>query len=313
MSFNVIGIGEVLWDLLPSGPQIGGAPANFAYHAHALGARAQVITRVGNDQRGHEIIHHLEEMGLPSNSVQVDESAPTGTVTVRLAANGIPEYTIHENTAWDRITVTPEALTAVRSADALCFGSLAQRSPVSRQSIERLVSAASASAWRVFDINLRQRFYTREIIERSLQLASVFKLNADELPVLAEMFGLARTAQEQMEALADAFGLRAVVLTRGGGGSLIYRQGRWSDQKSAPVKIVDTVGAGDSFTAALVMGLLHNQDLDAVHEFAAEVAGCVCSWAGATPPLPEKLRNHFTFSSAFFTETKPPFGSKVNT
>lgn len=186
----VIGLGEALWDLLPAGPQLGGAPANFACHARALGARTQVITRVGNDDHGREIIRRFEAMGIDGAMVQMDEESPTGTVTVALSGNGIPAYTIHENIAWDRIAATPEALAAVRAADAVCFGSLAQRSEASRAAIQRLVAATPADALRIFDINLRQHFYGREIIGSSLQLANVLKLNDSELPVLAQMFGV---------------------------------------------------------------------------------------------------------------------------
>jgi fructokinase len=296
MSFNVIGIGEVLWDLLPSGPQLGGAPANFAYHAQALGARAQVITRVGKDRFGREICERFQEMGLSQDEVQVDEVAPTGTVTVTITGNGVPNFIIHENVAWDRLVVTQTALEAVRAANAICFGSLAQREPVSRQAIQRLVAAAPADALRVFDINLRQSFYSREVIERSLQLANVLKLNDAELPVLAQMFELGDSPRQQVKLLAEGFSLRGVVLTRGAEGSLLYAGGRWSEQTAQPVQVVDTVGAGDAFTAALVVGLLHQQDLDEVHAFAADVARYVCSCAGATPSLPSPLRNRFVDS-----------------
>ena len=293
MRFKVVGVGELLWDLLPYGAEVGGAPSNFAYHAHALGAQAQVISRVGNDRYGHEIIRRIKAMGLPAGGVQVDESAPTGTVTVSLIGDGIPEYTIHENVAWDRIAVTPPALADVREADAICFGSLAQRSTISRQSIQRLVGAAAADAWRVFDVNLRQGFYNREGIEHSLQMANALKLNEEELSVVAEMFQLPRNPRKQMESLANAFGLRVVVLTRGSGGSVILQAGRWSEQSAVAARVVDTVGAGDAFTSALVLGLLHRDDLDAVHAFAAEVAGWICGCAGGTPALPKKLRDHF--------------------
>ena len=293
MSFKVIGIGEVLWDLLPTGPQLGGAPANFAYHAHALGAQAAVISRVGQDGLGREILERFKQMELPRETVQVDDQAPTGTVTVKLNGDGVPHFVIHENVAWDRLLVTKSALAAVGEADAVCFGSLAQRDPVTRAAIQRLVAAAPAGALRVFDINLRQKFYSREVIEQSLRLANVVKLNDGELPILAKMFALGKTPPPQIEALSKAFGLRGVALTRGGEGSLIYQQGRWSEQKSVAVSVVDTVGAGDSFTAALVMGLLDGGDLDEVHAFAAEVARYVCSCVGATPPLPERLREHF--------------------
>lgn len=302
MKFNVVGIGEVLWDLLPAGPQLGGAPANFACHAHMLGADAEIITRVGDDQRGREIISRVEDMGLSSAAIQTDETAPTGTVTVELDGNGIPSYTIHENTAWDRIAATPEALAQIRAADAVCFGSLAQRNPVSRASIERLVSVAPASAWRVFDINLRQHYYSRDVIERSLQLANVLKLNEDELPVVAEMFGLAGESKRQIEALAASFSLSLVALTRGGEGSQVYREGNWSERDSAPVNVVDTVGAGDCFTAAMVLGLLCGDALDTMHAFASDVAAYVCSCPGATPALPERFARHFQNS---VTDTNP--------
>lgn len=294
MSFKVIGIGEALWDLLPAGPQLGGAPANFAYHAHALGAHAGVVTRVGQDRFGEGIRERFEQMGFANETVQTDDTAPTGTVTVTLNGDGIPHYTIHENVAWDKIVATNSALTAVREANAICFGSLAQRNPSARVSIQRLLAAAPADSWRVFDINLRQNFYSSEIIEQSLRLANVLKLNDAELPVLAGMFGLGNSPKQQIEHLAEGFSLRLVALTRGDQGSLLYQDGIWSEQSPLPVQVVDTVGAGDSFTAALVMGLLLRMDLDELHGLAAEIARHVCSCPGATPELPANIREPFT-------------------
>ena len=279
--------------MLPAGPQLGGAPANFAYHAHALGARTQVITRVGNDDHGREIIRRFEAMGIDGAMVQMDEESPTGTVTVALSGNGIPAYTIHENVAWDRIAATPEALAAVRAADAVCFGSLAQRSEASRAAIQRLVAATPADALRIFDINLRQHFYGREIIGSSLQLANVLKLNDSELPVLAQMFGVEGSPRQQIERLARDFSLRVVALTRGAEGSLLFQGGRWSEQPAGQVEVQDTVGAGDAFTAALCLGLLRAMDLDVIHAEASRIAAYVCGCAGATPPLPEPLRRRF--------------------
>lgn len=302
MSFKIVGIGEVLWDLLPAGPQLGGAPANFAYHAHALGANAGVITRVGNDPHGYEIKQRIEKWGIGSAGVQVDDLAPTGTVTVKISGKGIPEYVIREGVAWDQIAADADALALVQKADAICFGSLAQRSEVSRRSIQQLISEAAPRAWRVFDINLRQKFYSREIIEQSLRLADLLKLNDNELPVLAEMFALPGGTREQIRSLAEAFQLRVVALTCGKGGSLVFQGGRWSERAAAPVQVVDTVGAGDSFTAALMVGLLHGLDLDAVHAFAATVAGFVCSCVGATPPLPKDICDRFTVGHSI---TKP--------
>src|SRR5262245_3283964 len=172
MGFKVVGIGEVLWDLLPGGRQLGGAPANFAFHARALGAEASVVTRIGNDSLGAEILLKFQEMNLPTPMVQVDEAAPTGTVTVSLDHQGVPQCTIHENVAWDRLALTPQAVGEVSHANAVCFGSLAQRDPTSRATIEALLEAVPATALRVFDVNLRQRYYSRAVIEQSLRLST---------------------------------------------------------------------------------------------------------------------------------------------
>jgi len=300
MNFNVVGVGEVLWDLLLTGQQLGGAPANFAYHAHELGAQTQVITRVGNDDYGHEIIRRFHEMGLRDATVQIDEIAPTGTAKVALSGDGLAHFTIQENVAWDYLALTPRAVAVAREADAICFGSLAQRCEPSRNTIQQLVAAAPADALRVFDINLRQQFYSRGLIEQSLQLANVLKLNDDELPTLADMFSLTgsteRPIEHQIERLAQTFSLRLVALTRGANGSLLYQkdEGRWSDCRSRPVEVVDTVGAGDSFTAALVLGLLRKMDLDEINTLANEVARYVCSHAGATPSLPAEFARRFS-------------------
>ena len=300
MNSNVVGVGEVLWDLLLTGPQLGGAPANFAYHAHALGAQAQVITRVGKDDYGREIIRRFHQMSLPETGVQVDETAPTGTAKVTLSGDGLAHFTIQENVAWDLMAATDEAVAVARRADAICFGSLAQRCESSRNTIQHLVAATPPDALRVFDINLRQQFYSRGVIEESLQLANVLKLNDDELPTLAAMFSLTGSAENQIKQLAETFSLRLVALTRGANGSLLYQKHndnnevRRSDCRSRPVKVVDTVGAGDSFTAAMVMGLLRKMDLDEINTVANEVARYVCSQPGATPTMPVEFAQRFS-------------------
>ena len=299
MGFRIIGIGEVLWDLLLTGPQLGGAPANFAYHAHALGAEAHVITSVGSDDRGREILRRFRDMGLQHSAVQIDERAPTGTAIVALSGNGLAQFTIQDNVAWDYLLATEEAITLASAADAICFGSLAQRSESSRNAIQKLVASSPVQALRVFDVNLRQRFYTRDVIERSLQLANVLKLNDDELPTLAAMFNLTGSTENQVESLARIFSLKVVALTRGANGSLLYQDiedTKWSDCGSNPVKVVDTVGAGDSFTAALVLGLLSKMDLDEINAVANAVARYVCSQAGATPELPLEFARRFLVS-----------------
>ena len=295
---NVIGVGEVLWDLLLTGPQLGGAPANFAYHAHALGAEAQVITRVGKDDYGREIIRRFHEMGLPETGVQIDETAPTGTAKVALSGDGLAHFTIQENVAWDSMAVTDEAVAVARRADAICFGSLGQRCEASRNTIQYLVAATPPDALRVFDINMRQQFYSSDVVEKSFRLANVLKLNDDELPRLADMFSLTGSTEDQIGQLAQTFSLRLVALTRGPNGSLLYQKDngevRRSDCPSRPVKVVDTVGAGDSFTAALVLGLLRKMDLDEINTVANEVARYVCSQPGATPALPVEFARRFS-------------------
>lgn len=284
--FRVLGLGELLWDLLPAGPQLGGAPANFALHARALGADAAVISRVGNDARGAAALARLAAAGLPANLVQRDATAPTGTVGVTLGADGQPAYTIHEDVAWDRLEAVPEAIAAVAGADAVCFGTLAQRDPRARAAVQRLVSAAPAGALRLLDINLRQHFHTPAVNEASLRLANVLKVNDAEWPVLAAQFGLAGPLTTQIESLARRFALHTVALTRGASGSLLLRHGAWADDPGAPVQVVDTIGAGDAFTAAMTLALLAGWPVAGVNSFAGEVARFVCGHAGATPPLP---------------------------
>jgi fructokinase len=290
---NFIGIGEVLWDLLPGGRQLGGAPANFAYHAAALGADARVISRVGNDPLGKELIERIEKLGLPSDCIQVDSSAPTGTVTVEVAADGQPKFQIHERVAWDALADEPAAQTAVAAADVICFGSLAQRSEPSRSTIRSLIARTRPSAWRVFDINLRQHYYSRSLIEESLALANGLKVNDEELPRLADMLGLKGDIRSQISELATRFALRLVAYTRGGSGSLLHSDGNWSDHPGIAAKVVDAVGAGDSFTAAMMLGMLAGWSLDRINEQANRVAAYVCSQAGATPPIPPSLREVF--------------------
>ena len=284
MSFNVIGIGEILWDILPSGRQLGGAPANFACHAHALGARSRVISRVGQDPPGEEILRRLQALGLPIADIQVDPSAPTGTVSVELSADGQPRFTIHEDVAWDRLALEKTALAAVAEADAVSFGTLAQRREPARGTIQALLAAVRPGALRILDINLRQHYYSRDIIETSLRLANIVKFNDSEL---AEMLGLRGTVRRQVEQLARRHAQRLVCLTRGSQGSLLYSDGQWADDPGQPVVVKDTVGAGDAFTAALGMGMLAGKPLDAINRRANQVAHYVCSCEGATPPLPE--------------------------
>jgi len=225
MSFKVVGIGEVLWDLLPGGRQLGGAPANFAYHAKNLGAQARVITRVGNDTLGRDILGQFEHWDIDRSLVQMDPDRPKGRATVALSHEGVPQFVIDDNAAWDHLAAPREEAAAVRGADAICFGSLAQRSPAGAAAIQRLAAAAAFPTLRIFDLNLRQDFHDQEVVARSLTMADVLKLNDQELPVLAQLFALTGSARQQLEQMAERFDLQLVALTRGGQGSLLDRGG----------------------------------------------------------------------------------------
>ncbi len=285
----VVGLGEILWDIMPTGTFLGGAPANFAFHANQLGARGLVVSAVGNDELGEQIFAELHQLGLATDGLR-RAAQPTGTVTVTTVA-GQPSYTIHTDVAWDFIPFDTELRDMAGRADAVCFGSLAQRCPVSRQSILDFLQATGKGCWRIFDINLRQHFYESGTIRSALELAHVLKLNHEELPVVAQLLELPASPDEAIRALLQNYGLRLIALTRGGEGSSLYSKWRTSHHPGYPVAhIADTVGAGDSFTAALVMGLLHSDELDAIHDRAARLASYVCTQRGATPRLPDELR-----------------------
>lgn len=292
IALNIIGIGEVLWDLLPAGRQLGGAPANFAFHTRALGAYGAIISRVGDDENGRDILRTLGERGVPPMWVQVDPAAPTGTVAVALR-DGQPEYTIHEDVAWDRIVADEGALKIAAKADAVCFGTLAQRCETSRAAIYELLSATRENAVRVLDANLRQSFFTREILERSLDFANILKVNEHELPVIAGMFEIGGDEDDQIERLALKFGLRMIALTRGDRGSVLFCKGEWSDHPGAPARVADTIGAGDLFAAAMILGILRGWNLDAVNAAANQVAAYVASQPGGMPDLPKEIRALF--------------------
>lgn len=289
MPFRVIAVGEILWDLLPAGRQLGGAPANFIQHARALGADAGLVSRVGDDELGREAVARLCARGVDTDLIQIDPQAPTGTVGVEIGPDHQPQFTIHENVAWDRIDVEDAALAAVQDADAVYFGSLAQRTAGGAAAVRRLVAASDPGALRICDINLRPPFVQPEIIRASLELATVLKLNNHELPVLAAMLGLGDTEERQIDELVRRYSLRLIALTRGGQGSLLVGPKGRSEQPAVAVEVVDTVGAGDAFTAALVLGLLHTWPLDETNRLAAEVAAFVCTRPGGTPELTPDL------------------------
>ena len=294
---TVFGLGEILWDIFPAGRSLGGAPLNFARHCNQLGAAACPVSCLGRDELGAEARTKLTEIGLPLEHVAEDSGHPTGSVLVSLDERGVPNYTIREQVAWDVIPSSPRLLQAAESAEGACFGSLAQRSPVSADTIHAFLSAMPARALKIFDVNLRQHFYSQARIERSLELANVLKLSDEELPIMASMLGLGGTVTDQLATLRKRFDLRLVAYTRGGKGSLLVTDTELHEHPGHPTNVIDTVGAGDSFTATLCVGLLNDIPLPELNNHANLVAAFVCSQKGATPTLPihlKKTLNHDT-------------------
>ena len=287
----LVGIGELLWDLLPTGRELGGAPANFAYHVTSLGGEGVVVSCVGSDEEGQQIADRLHTLSLSCEYIAIDQIHPTGAASVEIDVEGKPSYIIHEDVAWDFIPRTPELAKLARRADAVCFGTLAQRTIVSRATIRGFLEGTSGNALRIFDINLRQSFYSRDVIEESLQLANVLKLSDEELMVVRDLLSLCGDAPMILRELSRRYNLRLIAVTRGEGGSILYSGEETSIHPGHQTEVVDTVGAGDSFTAALAMGVLRGQSLDSINSNASRVAAYVCSRPGATPELPDELRN----------------------
>lgn len=287
--FIVVGLGEVLWDILPDGKKLGGAPTNFAYHANCLGAQGYLVSCVGKDDLGDEILGYVDQLELNRDFVYVNNDHPTGTVTVQLDDKGTPDYIIHENVAWDFVPSNKELFEFASTVDAVCFGSLCQRSEFSRNTVRNFLKATKENCICVFDINIRQLYYSKEIINDMLGFSNVFKLNDEELALVADLLDINGSEDEILEKLANRFSLKMIVLTKGSDGSLLFTDGQESIINPEPVDIADTVGAGDSFTAAVAMGLLCNKTLREIHEHANRLAAFVCSQKGATPRLPKEL------------------------
>lgn len=281
----VVGIGELLWDMLPTGKKAGGAPINFVYHdASRLGAEGYAISAVGDDGLGREILEELDNNSIRYLIEKVPY--PTGTVQVTLQ-DGVPDYIINERVAWDHLSPTSNAIDLAERADAICFGTLGQRSAQSRETIQAILSFAPDDAYRCFDINLRQHYYTKELIEESLYLANMLKVNDGELVVLRDMFHLEGTDKEVAHWFIEHYNLRLVVLTAGGAYSTIYTANEESILQTPEVQVADTVGAGDAFSGALVISLLKGASLREAHEFAVRTAAYVCTKEGAWPAYEE--------------------------
>jgi fructokinase len=309
----ILGIGELLWDIVPDGMRLGGAPANFAVMAGRLGNRAAILSRVGRDDLGSQAIERLEPMPVETGFLQVDPPHETGRVTVNLE-NGEPHYIIHEPAAWDFLELTDEWIQLAERADAICFGSLAQRNEQSRHTIQALAAQASDLCIRVFDVNLRAPFYSAEVLEESLELATVVKMNDAEAPLILDLLGLSieespledrtltgqtlstpeylRAAAERL--LAEFPSLRMVATTRGSRGSLLATRQEWDQHPGFPVKVADGIGAGDAFTAAITHYMLRGADLATLNEAGNRWGGWMASQSGAMPALPDLVRDAIT-------------------
>lgn len=287
---TIVGLGEVLWDLFPDGPQFGGAPANFACHAAMLGADSQMASQVGDDELGEQALAALRRHGVGVRCVGRSPDRPTGTVRVELDDAGRPRFEIAQDVAWDQIARSDDLEALARRADAVGFGSLAQRSPTSRETIRDFLRATRPDCLRIFDVNLRRPFFDDRVILDSLPLAGALKLNDEELPVLATICGLSGSDREILGALRDRYNLRLVALTRGPKGAMLLGDEGFVECPGRPVAIVDTVGAGDAFTAAMALGWLRGHGLEAIGRHACRVAEFVCTRPGGTPRLPDELK-----------------------
>ena len=285
---TVVGLGEILWDLLPTGRQLGGAPANFAYCSHLLGSNGVVVSRVGTDELGREIRELFAQRGIGDQYLQNDAAHPTGTVPVELDARGQPSFEITFPAAWDFIETNPALGELAQSAAAVCFGSLAQRSARSRSTILKFLESMRAESVRVFDVNLRQSFYSVEIVRESIMRANAAKLNHTEVPVVAELLGVpARDEVTFCRALFENFPLQWVCVTRGEKGSLLADNRDMDEHRGFAVSIADTVGAGDAFTAGLVHERLRGGSLESMNDLANRMGAWVASCSGAMPALPK--------------------------
>jgi fructokinase len=284
MKKKVVGLGEALWDLLPERTCLGGAPANFAYITTLMGDHGIVASRVGEDSRGLDALRRMEELGLDIDHVQTDREHPTGTVKVELDSKGIARFEIAHPVAWDSLEWTLDWQRLAERADAVCFGSLAQRSAASQNTIRQFLRATSPGTVKVFDVNLRQSYYSQEVLAESMRLADIVKLNDEELPRIMSLGKFPhRDELSSARLLLSAYGLKLVCVTRGGNGSLLVRGTDASEHPGFRVRVADTVGSGDAFTAGLLHEYLHGASLDLMNEVANLVGAWVASEVGAMP------------------------------
>jgi fructokinase len=286
--FIIVGIGEVLFDVLPSKPKMpGGAPANFAYVSKQLGDRGIILSRIGSDELGKELTFALKAKDLTIDYLQIDNKKQTGIVNVTFE-NGQPSYEIVEDVAWDFLKLTDNWREIAQSADAVCFGTLAQRSEITRRTIREFIGLTKGM--RIFDVNLRQNYFSAEIMRASFQMANVVKFNHEELPIISEMLGIAGTSQiDSAKKLLSKFDLDLIAITRGADGSILLKADEISENPGLKVQVKDTIGAGDAFAAGMIHGVLRNWDLNKINQFANQTGAFVASQAGAMPDFSIKF------------------------
>ncbi len=285
----VVGLGEVLWDMLPEGRKIGGAPVNFAYHAGQFGIDTMAVSAIGNDKLGEDTIAEMN--GKHLNHIFPSVPYPTGSVQVSLDEKGVPAYDIKENVAWDNIPFTNEIESVARNCRAVCFGSLAQRNAVSRSTIRKFIESTPSGCIRIFDINLRQNFYTSNVIRDSLELCNILKINDEEIMLVSRMFNYDSSNIENVcRTIMEDFSLEMVILTCGTKGSYIFTKGGVSFMPTPKVNVADTVGAGDSFTGSFCAAILRGLPVAEAHKKAVEVSAYVCTQNGAMPEIPESMK-----------------------
>lgn len=285
----VVGLGEVLWDMLPEGRKIGGAPVNFAYHAGQFGIDTMAVSAIGNDKLGEDTIAEMN--GKHLNHIFPSVPYPTGSVQVSLDEKGVPAYDIKENVAWDNIPFTNEIESVARSCRAVCFGSLAQRNAVSRNTIRKFIESTPSDCIRIFDINLRQNFYTSNVIRDSLELCNILKINDEEIMLVSRMFNYDSSNIENVcRTIMEDFSLEMVILTCGTKGSYIFTKDDVSFMPTPKVNVADTVGAGDSFTGSFCAAILRGLPVAEAHKKAVEVSAYVCTQNGAMPEIPESMK-----------------------
>lgn len=288
----IAGVGEILFDIVGDSEELGGAPINFAYHATRLGAEGYAISTIGDDERGRRALAELSRRNVPTSCITTIAGYATGYVLALLDEAGVASYQFPEDIAWDHLTINDTATELAPRLDAVCFGSLVQRGEHSRRELSRYLQMLPEKTLKVFDINLRQNFYSADVLMSSLGLADIIKLNDEELPVMAELSAIAGNETELLNQLVDRYDLTLAVLTRGDRGSLLVRQGEVSDHPGIRTeRIGDTIGAGDAFTAATVISLLNDYSLADINEKANRVAAWVCSQKGAMPEMPSSFKS----------------------